>query len=199
MNKAVLESESKERFRIARDLHDSVGQMLSVIKMHLSNSSENNALGEIVDKTISEVRSISHNLIPEALNFGLKRALEELIDKTNLDGKVEVSLIFEIEKSNLRLSQEKELMLFRIIQELIGNTLKHANATVIQLNFQLNHDQLEVLIVENGIGFDLNKIDESKGLGWKNTYARLALISGVITISSEKNKGSKIKIIIPNV
>lgn len=198
LNHAVLESETKERFRIARDLHDSVGQMLSVIKMHLSNTNENEALGELVDKTISEVRTISHNLIPEALNFGLKRALEELIEKSQLQQKVLINMDFKINKSDLQLAQEKELMLFRIIQELLGNTLKHAQATEIQLILSVSNTNVIVTFRENGIGFDTKKIAQSSGLGWKNTYARLSLIGGVIEISSQKNKGSNIKITLPN-
>ncbi len=198
LNNAVLESESKERFRIARDLHDSVGQLLSVIKMHLSNVPENNALGELVDKTITEVRAISHNLIPEALNFGLKRALEELVEKTQLNGKVKIDMDFAIEKAQIHLSKERELMLFRIIQELLGNTLKHAQASEIELKIKEIGGEIELLFSENGIGFDVKKIASSEGLGWKNTYARLSLLNGEIEISSQKNKGSNIKITLPN-
>lgn len=198
LNHAVLESETKERFRIARDLHDSVGQMLSVIKMHLSNMKDNDSIGELVDKTISEVRTISHNLIPEALNFGLKRALEELIEKSQLQEKVLINLDFKIQKSDLNLAQEKELMLFRIIQELLGNTLKHAQATEIELQLYVSNTNVIVSFTENGIGFDTKKIAQSAGLGWKNTFARLSLIGGEIEISSQENKGSNIKITLPN-
>lgn len=198
LNHAVLESETKERFRIARDLHDSVGQMLSVIKMHLSNTNDNDSLGELVDNTISEVRTISHNLIPEALNFGLKRALEELIEKSQLQEKVSINLEFNIQKSDLNLAQEKELMLFRIIQELLGNTFKHAQASEIELQLYVSNANVIVSFKENGIGFDTKKIAQSAGLGWKNTYARLSLMNGEIEVSSEKNKGSNIKITLPN-
>jgi len=198
MNLAILESESKERFRIARDLHDSVGQLLSVVKMNLSQSPENSSMCDLVDQTITEVRQISHNLIPEALNFGLQRALEELVENTQKEGILKVSLEFDIERNMLKLSQEKALMLFRIVQELIGNTIKHAHASIINISFTLDNKTLLVDFHENGIGFDVHLLKTSNGLGWKNTYARLSVLDGKITVISKKNKGSKILITLPN-
>jgi len=198
MNLAVLESESKERFRIARDLHDTVGQLLSVVKMNLSQSPENQSICDLVDQTITEVREISHNLIPEALNFGLQRALEELAENSQKKGTLAVLLDFNIEQKMLKLNQEKELMLFRIVQELIGNTIKHAQASTINISFALNEKTLLINFHENGIGFDVNLIKTSQGLGWKNTHARLNLLNGKINVVSQKNQGSKILITLPN-
>lgn len=198
MNQAVIESEIKERFRIARDLHDSVGQMLSVVKMNLSQNPENDAACALVDQTIVEVRQISHNLIPEALNFGLERALEELVEKSQVEDSLTIQLQFAISKNDLKLSQEKELILFRIIQELIGNTLKHAKASRINIDLSLKDQIIFIDFIENGIGFDTNLIHKSNGLGWKNTFARLNLLNGKMTVNSQLNQGSTIKITLSN-
>lgn len=198
MNQAVIESEIKERFRIARDLHDSVGQMLSVVKMNLSQNSENDAACALVDQTIVEVRQISHNLIPEALNFGIERALEELLEKSQVEDSLTIQLQFAISKNELKLSKEKELIVFRIIQELIGNTIKHAKASIIKIDLSLKNEVIFIDFSENGIGFDTNLIHTSNGLGWKNTFARLNLLNGKMTIHSQLNQGSTIKITLPN-
>src|SRR5690606_4441713 len=112
MNKALFEGEQKERIRIARDLHDSIGQKLSVVRMQLSNlpaaTPSGGAFHEtigLVDDTITEVRSISHNLIPEELNFGLAAALVELADKTNRSGKVQVVVSISEDVRNTKLPQ----------------------------------------------------------------------------------------------
>jgi signal transduction histidine kinase len=89
-------------------------------------------------------------------------------------------------------------MVFRIIQELIGNTLKHAQATEIKITLELKENMLYLYFTENGIGFDINLIKTSNGLGWKNTHARLNLLQGIISVNSQKNKGSQIKITLPN-
>jgi two-component system, NarL family, sensor kinase len=183
INKAIIESENTERFRIARDLHDSVGQMLSVVKMQVS-SLENQQINDYLDQTISEVRAISHNLIPEALNFGLKRALEELVEKIIRTEKIDFELEIDPE---IKLSQQVELNLFRILQELIGNSLKHAYSNQFSLKITKEKQQITILFNDYGSGINRNLINKSSGLGWKNIYARLNSIQGNITFKENPN------------
>jgi two-component system NarL family sensor kinase len=183
INKAIIESENTERFRIARDLHDSVGQMLSVVKMHVS-SLDNLQINNYLDQTISEVRAISHNLIPEALNFGLKRALEELADKITKAEKIEFLLEIDAE---LNLEKQVELNLFRVLQELIGNALKHANSNQFSLKIKKDNHQIKIQFYDYGIGINQETIQKSKGLGWKNIFARLNALQAEISIKTNPN------------
>ena len=202
--KSLFEGEQKERIRIARDLHDSIGQMLSVIKMNISvlqpQDAEvpavNNALN-LVDKTINEVRHISHNLIPEGLNFGLFAALEDLCQKVNLAGGTEVMLNVPEDIRQYQFAKPNELSIYRIVQEVLNNMMKHAQATHIDIDIVQKESNLTLSIKDNGKGFDTSKIDESKGIGWKNIAARVNLLDGKMQVQSEQLKGTQIEIFIP--
>jgi two-component system NarL family sensor kinase len=203
-NRSLFEGEQKERIRIARDLHDSIGQMLSVIKMNISvlqpQDAEvpavNNALN-LVDKTINEVRHISHNLIPEGLNFGLFAALEDLCEKVNSAGGTEVMLNVPEDIRQYQFAKPNELSIYRIVQEVLNNMMKHAQATHIDIDIVQKESNLTLSIKDNGKGFDASKIDESKGIGWKNIAARVNLLDGKMQVQSEQLKGTQIEIFIP--
>jgi len=201
--KALFEGEQKERIRIARDLHDSIGQMLSVIKMNLSNVSQQDegspvmaATFSLVDDTIGEVRNISHNLIPEELNFGLFAAIEELCSQVNL-GSIHVNLDISAEARTVKFEQADELSIYRIIQEILSNMVKHSQATLVEITIQLSPGNMTMQIKDNGKGFDTRKIDQYKGIGWKNIAARINLLDASIEMRSEKLTGTEIDIIIP--
>lgn len=203
--RSLFEGEQKERIRIARDLHDSIGQMLSVVKMNLSNLSTPDQYGnkldntvELVDKTITEVRHISHNLIPEELNFGLFAALEDMAEKINHAGNTKVvlsipddALIYQFEKSN-------ELSIYRIVQEALSNIVKHAQATTIDLAVMQQPNGMAINIKDNGKGFDTSQIKTSSGIGWKNIAARVNMLYGELQVRSEKLTGTHIEITIPD-
>jgi two-component system NarL family sensor kinase len=203
-NRSLFEGEQKERIRIARDLHDSIGQMLSVIKMNLSvlqpqdeeAPAVNNALN-LVDKTIDEVRNISHNLIPEGLNFGLFAALEDLCTKVNSAGGTEVMLNLPEDIRKYQFAKPNELSIYRIVQEVLNNMMKHAQATHIDINIVRQDANLTLSIKDNGKGFDTSKIEQSDGIGWKNIVARVNLLDGKIQVLSEQLKGTQIEILIP--
>ncbi|TZF86132.1 tetratricopeptide repeat protein (plasmid) [Pedobacter sp. BS3] len=196
-SRALFEGEQKERIRIARDLHDSIGQMLAVLKMKLSNQQSPADTIEVLDKTITEVRHISHNLIPEALNFGLINAIEDLAGKINATGKTRVEVAISDEVRNYTFTEQNALSVYRIVQEVLGNISKHADATEIDLDITKAHDTFTITIKDNGKGFDTSKIKESKGLGWKNISARVHLLNGSMQVTSEKLTGTQIKITIP--
>lgn len=203
---AMLDAEQKERIRIARDLHDSIGQKLSVVKMNVSNIHYQAAAEEkrmttltldIVDETIQELRHISHNLIPEELNFGLVNALEEMVRKVNEAGSTVVELRVAAGLSERKFDKQFELSLYRIIQEVLSNILKHAEARHAVIDIQPGRDNMRLSLADDGKGFDTGIIRSSGGLGWKNVQGRVRLLSGKMDVQSEKNKGTRIEIDIP--
>lgn len=204
--KAVIEAQETERKRIAGDLHDSVGQMLSLTKLHLSGltdlpgtfSPEQEqtiiSSSRIIDEVCQEVRNISHNLMPGPLiRLGLTAAVKELVRKINLSEKIQASFICNLNSD--RLDENIEISLYRIVQEILSNILKHAKATKIGITLNRHKDEyLDLAIIDNGIGFDTELIKTSTGIGWKNIYSRLAIINGTMSIKSAKNSGSHISI-----
>lgn len=198
--KALFDGEQNERIRIARDLHDSVGQMLSLVKMNLSSqeqTSENENIQSLVDKTISEVRNISHNLIPEELNFGIFPALENLSDKVNASSTTKMELNIPEEVREIKFQKQNELSIYRIVQEVINNMIKHADASSINLSISKLERSLIINIKDNGKGLDNDSISNSKGIGWKNINARVHMMDGKIKIESEKLAGTQIEITLP--
>ena len=204
--KSVIEAQELERKRIAEDLHDSVGQMLSLSKLQLSElldysgdiEEEQRQIlrqsANIIDDACEEVRNISHNLMPGALiRSGLFSAVRDLIRKINAAGKI--NAILKNNVGNIRFSETLEISLFRIIQEIMNNTIKHSKASEIILTFNRNSDKgIDVSIHDNGIGFEPERIKYSQGIGWKNIYSRLAIINGSMNIKSIKDKGTDIYI-----
>lgn len=202
INSAIFESEQKERIRIARDLHDSIGQKLSVIKMLLSSvedSEEKQKISTFLDEAAREVRSISHNMVPEILNFGLIKALDNMADRINSTEHIKVNVIAGVTAQKSFLPKETELSVYRIVQEILANIIRHAHTDKIKIEIKQESGQLSVHIRDNGIGFDVNTIDQSEGLGWKNIFARIKLINGELKILSEKQKGSDFVIKIPKI
>ena len=198
--KSLFEGEQNERIRIARDLHDSVGQMLSLVKMNLSSQEQNHETENIqglVDKTISEVRNISHNLIPEELNFGIFPALENLSDKVNASSKTKMELHIPEEIRLIKFQKQNELSIYRIVQEVVNNMIKHADASSINLSIRKLEKSLIINIKDNGKGLDDDSITNSSGIGWKNINARVHMMDGKIKIESEKLAGTQIEITLP--
>lgn len=196
----IFEAEQNERIRIARDLHDSIGQKLSVIKMLLPEHNDNPELKKIsgyVDETAREVRTISHNLIPEILNFGLLKALEELTDQINQSHKIKVDFSSALDQTQLFLSKRTELSVYRIIQEILNNIIKHAQTQKVSLKLTVVDNFIQIFIADFGRGFEISNLEKSEGIGWKNIFARIKLINGNIDIHSDKNKGSQFLINVP--
>lgn len=200
INSAIFESEQKERIRIARDLHDSIGQKLVVTKMALGKPTEDtnikNALG-LLEKTIEEVRAVSHNLIPGILIFGLVKAIEDLADQINATESIQTSIWANEEARELKLAKQIELSLYRIVQEITSNMVRHANTKEIAIDITAEYNHLQINIRDKGIGFDTQTIELSAGIGWKNIFARVRLLNGQIKVQSTKNVGSAIMIDIP--
>jgi signal transduction histidine kinase len=203
---AVFEATEEERRRIARDLHDGIGQQMSGLKLawqNLSNTSKSiseqdqhklQELSSVLDSAASELRDISHQMMPKVLDaFGLIPALEQMIEKT--DQHTAIHCEFEAYNVEDRLPQKIEIALFRISQELINNILKHAQASHVSLQVYKNSGQLILVVSDDGKGFSDQKLTD--GHGFLNIKSRLNTIHGVMDIESHLNKGTTVTIRVP--
>ncbi|MDH7444928.1 tetratricopeptide repeat-containing sensor histidine kinase [Aquimarina sp. 2201CG14-23] len=202
--KASVAGQDKERKRIAQELHDSIGGNLAAIKLQLNNSHNNGSnkshlktINIQIDDTYELVRSLSHNLIPKKFT---KNNFCDVIEEyfTNIGGASSLDTSFSAypRKTIDLLEEAIKIETFKIIQELITNTIKHAKATSITLQLNLFENELSILFEDNGIGFELNKNGE--GIGFTNIRSRLKKISGVIDIDSRIKRGTIINITITN-
>lgn len=194
----IFETEQSERERIARDLHDSVGQKLSVVKMKLSMSGSDSAsTGEILDQAITELRTASHNLMPEDLKKGLITAIEEMAEQINYTQPgTKIGLITPEELKTLVLPKQTTLYLYRIIQEIIHNALKYAQARTIHITIGQEKQDLKLVLSDDGIGLP-DEAGKAGGIGLKNIRARVGQLKGRLSIVTEPQKGTSFTIQIP--
>ncbi|MCG2613347.1 tetratricopeptide repeat protein [Terrimonas sp. NA20] len=197
---ALFEGEQNERIRIARDLHDSIGQQLSAVKMKLNAMPAGQAVDDasgFLDGAIKEVRHISHNLLPESLQFGWVSALEEMCEKMTVKGGPQITLSVDDYSRQYIFSKQQELSIYRIIQEIISNTVKHAEASNIHISISGNDNSFFINTSDDGKGMDTSLVARSSGIGWKNIAARVNMLRGKMDISSQQMNGTKISIAIP--
>lgn len=207
---ATINSQEKERRRIAQDLHDEVGAMLSTIKLQLNaasiqlkiNGPENpvQPAVNLVDDTISNVRRISKDLLPPTLEkFGLTHALGELADKVSHASGIAIHKDLVAPTTHLEI--ERELALYRVIQEMMNNAMKHAEATELRLSLHERNGHIHLTFSDNGKGFDINALKNSStgqtGLGLKNLENRVGVTGGVMNLKSELGKGTSLEITVP--
>lgn len=192
---AMMSGQENERKRIAEDLHDRLGSKLAAVKLHYDASAEKvgsdtsfKKAAKILDDTIAETRKIAHNLLSGVLTkFGLIAALEDL--KNTIEGTKEIT--FELNASNIddRLPNDLEINIYRIVQELISNMLKHAQAKNISVQLTKHDDNSLTLMVEDdGIGF--NTLEKKDGIGLQNMQARAEKFDGEIMIDSTIGRGT---------
>lgn len=198
--KEVLEAEEKERIRIARELHDGIGQLLSATRMNVSVIKTGDAYDAgqlktsitLLDKAVTEIRTISHNLMPSSLvDRGLSAALREMAGHVNSTNTFKLELVI---LNDLELPSVSEVSIFRLIQEIVNNAIRHSQATQVNLTLGNEENNCFAEIRDNGIGFDTSKISESKGIGWKNIFSRVELLNGTIEINSQPGKGTTVLI-----
>lgn len=206
-----LEVQEVERRRIAKDLHDEVGAMLSVTKMSfnqllkkMNTSAEltehGKATKEFLEESISQVRRISRELVPSTLeDFGLISAIDEFIQKIHIASGVLFIFNHEGIEDSERFDKRIELTIYRIAQELVNNALKHAEAQEISLKLSASSNKLIFVFTDNGKGFDLQavKSDPKSGLGLRNIESRLSVVNGTFTIKSSIGQGTNTRIEIP--
>ena len=192
VSNALIEGEEVERKRIARDLHDGLGSMLSGLKIHLKLAEKENALSaaevnNLLDKSIKELRNISQNLMPESLlKLSLEHALRDLC-MANSNAKTQIEFQYLIQKPNL--PKNYEIVIYRIIQELLNNALKYAEASLILVSCSQNKDTFFITVEDNGVGFDIMD-KNSNGMGLRNIKNRVEILKGKLEIESEVNKGT---------
>lgn len=202
-SKAIIEAEEKERRRIAQDLHDGVGQILSAAKLNLSGLESQISLNsvkqkeafktalDLIDDSVKEVRIVSHNMMPNTLiKLGLASAIKEFI--TKIQGTPDLKVNLEIVGLTQRIEQEKETVLYRVIQEVVSNIIKHAKATQIGLQLIKHEKDVSIIIEDNGLGFDTSKINEFEGIGLKNIISRVEFINGTVHFDSTLNQGTTV-------
>lgn len=202
---AVLKGEEQERTRLARDLHDGLGGMLSGIKYSFNTIKENLIMTpenhqafersmDMLDSSIKEMRRVAHNMMPESLiRFGLDSALKDFCSDITESGALSVNYqSFGV--SNSGLDQTISITVYRIIQELINNTIKHAKAQNAIVQLEQADGKLTITVEDDGVGFDANNLQRSRGAGWNNIQSRVAFLRGLLEVRSDKTNGTSVRI-----
>lgn len=205
--RAVIAAEENERKRIAADLHDGVGQMMSAAKMNLSAfenelpfKDDNQKLSfekiiNLVDESCKEIRSVSHQMMPNALlKSGLASAIREFIDK--LDSRI-LKVNLHTEGLNERLESNVETVLYRVIQECVNNVIKHSGANVLDISLIKDNDGIAATIEDNGKGFNTKDKEKFDGIGLKNIISRVEFLKGTVDFDSSPGRGTLVAIHVP--
>ncbi|MCR4032965.1 MULTISPECIES: sensor histidine kinase [Flavobacterium] len=193
ISNALIQGEEIERKRIARDLHDGLGSMLSGLKMHLNLSKRDHKendpnINEMLNDSIKELRNISQNLMPESLmKLGLEHALKDLC-ASHSNSETTIELQYFIKRASV--PQHFKVMIFRIIQELLNNALKYAKASQILVSCSQNKDVYFITVEDNGIGFNVAFAEKREGMGLRNIKNRVAFMNGKLEIDSVIGKGT---------
>nr|WP_214446800.1 ATP-binding protein [Flavihumibacter rivuli] len=198
---ASIRLQEEERQRIAADLHDDAGPLLATARLYLNENLVNldkttqlqsiyNAK-QIIDDTIQLIRNISHSLMPPTLkNFGLESAVNDLFQKISGSGSINASCRFHDYRE--RLQTDNELIVFRIVQELVNNILKHSNASFIHLTQNTNGNKFYLRLHHDGKGItqaDFERMNKSSaGLGLKNIQSRLKVLQGRIFFEKDPSQ-----------
>ena len=200
---AVLKGEEQERTRLAKDLHDGLGGMLSGIKYAFQNMKGNLIMTpdnqqafersmDMLDSSIKEMRRVAHNMMPEALvKFGLDTALKDFCNDINQNGIVKIDYQ-SIDLESAGIDQTTAINIYRIVQELVNNILKHASAKSVFLQVTNTNGQLSVTVEDDGKGFDTSILSMEKGMGWNNIQSRIKFLNGKIDVQSDPGKGTSI-------
>ena len=194
---AVLDGETTERSRLARDLHDGLGSMLSVVKLNLKDikggvtleaqdvEHYNNALA-MLDDSIKELRRVAHNMMPESLmRYGLKVSLTDFCNSVP-------DVQFHFYGTDRRLDNKLEIMIYRAVHELVNNAVKHARAQKINVHVVQEEERVSVIVQDDGTGFDVSA--PSAGMGLNNIEKRVKVFNGKMDIFSQPGKGTEINI-----
>ncbi|MBN8652738.1 MAG: tetratricopeptide repeat protein [Cytophagales bacterium] len=204
---AVLKGEAQERTRLAKDLHDGLGGMLSGIKFSLNNMKGNlvmtpdNAQAfersiDMLDSSIREMRRVAHNMMPEMLlKYGLDTALKEFcteIDRTDV-----MRITYQSAGiNNTAIEQTLAVAVYRVVQELVSNALKHSKAknVLVQVHRLEKEKLLAITVEDDGVGFDPKRLNQSAGMGWQNIQSRVDFLKGRLDVQSSPGKGTSVMI-----
>lgn len=201
-----IDGMENERRRLSRDLHDEIGAALSMLRLQLGRSQNLDVMQSpqthelinsskvLIDHTIENVRRISNDMLPHGLEeFGLKYALESLCDKIENASPILITLNVDM---LCRFENRLELALYRILQELLNNTLKHAEATEITITFLQQPNKLILFYHDNGKGFEIKKLVK-RGLGLNSIESRVNMIYGTLDFETSTGKGTKATVTLP--
>jgi len=198
---AMLEGQENERDRMGKDLHDRLGSMLGGIKANMAaledrveamrEDQQYQKVNKLLDQTVSELRQISHDMAAATLSrFGLEKALNDLRDTLHINGRLHVELnTFGLDQ---RLERSVEIALYRIIQELVSNVLKHAKASELTIGVTRAPGRLSVVVSDNGAGFDPSSV--SGGMGLSNVRSRATAIGATVQVDSAPGKGTTVSV-----
>ncbi|MBI5856998.1 MAG: sensor histidine kinase [Sphingobacteriales bacterium] len=202
---AVLKGEEQERTRLAKDLHDGLGGMLSGIKYSFQTMKGNlvmtpdNAQAfersmDMLDSSIKEMRRVAHNMMPEALvKFGLDTALRDFCNDINQSGAI-TATYQSIGLENAVIEQTTAVTIYRIVQELINNTMKHAAAKTAIIQVSKTNGDISITVEDDGKGFNPVILQGTKGIGWSNIQSRVEYLKGKLDVQSEPGKGTSVHI-----
>ena len=200
---AMIEGQEKERQRIANDLHDDLGGLMATVKLHFNALKEKQTpelytkTNQLIDEAYEKVRTVAHAKNSGVIaKQGLLKAINEMAENVSASNKIAIEVIDHGLEN--RLENSLELTIFRIIQELITNTIKHSKATEVTIHITNHEESLNIMVEDNGIGFNPSQITKTnKGMGISNIDKRVEHLDGSMTIESEKEKGTTIIIDIP--
>lgn len=203
-----IEVQEAERKRIARDLHDGIGQRLGGLKLSWSRLTErlNRVLPEeqadmqrltgILDETAQEVRSLSHQMMPRALSaVGLSAALNDLVEQQFRNSGIQVRM--EEHGASGRFDERVEIALYRMAQEMLGNILKHAGATQVDVQLMRSGKRLILIVEDNGRGFDPQRMRAGTGHGLANLQSRAAAVGGDVVFEASPGNGTVVRVRVP--
>jgi two-component system NarL family sensor kinase len=205
INKSKIEIQEQALNNISWEIHDNIGQLLSVAKMQLNivqmslpneQQIKIKETSEIVGKSMDELRGLAKSLNPETIkNKGLIDSLQLEVDRFNRLNVIDASL--KVINEPFYLSNEKEIILFRILQEFCNNTLKYSKAGKLEIQLNYGNTSLDIIAEDNGIGFNVNDTSKQNGIGLTNIRSRGKLIGAEIDLKSEEYKGTKLYISCP--
>jgi two-component system, NarL family, sensor kinase len=201
---AMLKGQEEERSRVAKDLHDGLGGMLSGVKLSFINMRENMIMSEdglagfersvaMLDNTIGELRKVAHNLMPETLvRFGLDEALKDFCHSIQVSSGIKV--IYQHFGEQRTLGSQADVTIYRIVQELVNNALKHANARQVIVQVTKNDTKTTITVEDDGKGFDVKILELDKGAGFENIRYRVNYFKGSIDVYSAPGDGTSVNI-----
>lgn len=205
---SVIKGQEEERSRLAKDLHDGLGGILSGAKYSFKRMKQNFVITEdnalafeksmaMLDESIAELRRVAHNMMPETLmKLSLNEALQDYCRQTDESGPIPVSY-HSLGMDGLELDNTIKISVYRVVQELITNTVKHADASNIIVQLIAKDSTLQMTVEDDGKGFDTKQAEFAKGIGYKNIRSRIDALKGTLDVESGEGLGTSVYIVIP--
>lgn len=201
---AMLKGQEEERSRIAKELHDGLGALLSGVKLSVMNLKENLQLSEdklhnfekpllMLDHTINDLRKVAHNLMPEILvKFGLHEAIKDFC--SSIETSTGINVVYQNIGDKRKLDNTSEMFTYRIIQELVNNAVKHSAASEIIVQLIINAKKIIITVEDNGKGFQKQLLSNTKGAGMININYRVNYFNGTMDIATAPGEGTSVNI-----